>query len=701
MVYVLLITADPRHLLVLEQLVVETVEWRLVENIQEACLILDRSEEFPVLVLVGNEMRPDLAQLIRRTKKASRQKIPVVVMIEDLAQRSLVFEQGADDFLLLPLHKAEVNARIRQYLESTEIARMQAEVQITSDHTAWMLLITAFTAEGRRQDAIFSQIIQQIIHLMSADGGELWLLSEDGQSLYLATALFNSPFPIHRPRWCPKGKGWIGQAAERSETLVISKLCASLFPDLPPDFFPEELNYCSVLAISLRTKMKNVGVLALYQKHPAAFARHEIHMLEENLFLLSTQIANIQMMESLRRYAEQQHILYEMSQQISHGLDLHTTLNRATQWLGRLSDVEIGVIWLASEFGDRFEAAAVLGAPLPEMALVIENDDRIPDAGPVVLNDPAHEFYLPVIFSILDIIPLNVLVLPMKQRGKMLGMVTLFNKISGPFEQVEIGLLMTAIEMIAISISNAKLFTQTITLIEERERLHKQAIQTERLRTIGRLTASLAHEVNNPMQAIRGALTLALEDIDNPEELKEYLTLSLQETDRVVKLVSRMRQLYHPSSDQMDAIQVTNLLREVFEISKDELNGQRVKITPAFPLHSPIIYGIANQIHLAFLSILLSLLEAMGTVGGGVLAVSVHDLRTSVKVEFATQTPIGAPLGLEQSVESNEHELRLQEPIYGLSPVIELLSANSGKMDILRQDGKTILKVEFSKGAAF
>lgn len=701
MMNILLITSNPAYPLVFEQLAIELVEWRQVESIQEACSILERGQDLPALIVVGDESRGELLQLSRYTIKASRQKIPVVVMIEDLAQRPLIFEQGADDFLLLPLHEVEVNTRIRQYLESSEIARMQAEVQIASDHTAWMLLITAFTAEGRNQDAIFSQILQQIIHLVNADGGELWLFSEDGQSLYLATSLFNSPFPIRRPRWCLKGKGWIGQAIERSEPLVIDSLCAALFPDLSPDFFPEELNECSVLAIGLRTKMKNVGVLALYQKCPTVFAQHEVRMLEKNVFLLAIQIANIQMMESLRRYAEQQHILYEMSQQISLGLDLHTTLNRATQWLGRLSNVEIGLIWLANEFGDHFEAAAVMGAPLPETTLMIENDGRIPNSGPVVLSDPAQEFYLPAIFSILDIIPLNVLILPMKQRGQMMGMVTLFNKISGPFEQVEIGLLMTAIEMIAISISNAKLFTQTITLIEERERLHRQAIQTERLRTIGRLTASLAHEVNNPMQAIRGALTLALEDIHNPEELKEYLTLSLQETERVVKLVNRMRQLYHPSSDQFDAIQVTNLLREVFEISKDELNGQRVKVTLALPLHSPIIYGIANQIHLAFLSIFLSLTEAMGAVGGGVLAVSVHDLRTSVTVEFATQTPIGAPLGLEQSVESNEHELRLQEPIYGLSPVIELLSANSGKMDILRQDGKTILKVGFTKGAAF
>jgi len=54
--------------------------------------------------------------------------------------------------------------------------------------------------------------------------------------------------------------------------------------------------------------------------------------------------------------------------------------------------------------------------------------------------------------------------------------------------------------------------------------------QTERQATLGRLTASLIHEINNPMASIQGMLKLASEDPANSAQVKTYLEMSLQET---------------------------------------------------------------------------------------------------------------------------------------------------------------------------
>ena len=54
----------------------------------------------------------------------------------------------------------------------------------------------------------------------------------------------------------------------------------------------------------------------------------------------------------------------------------------------------------------------------------------------------------------------------------------------------------------------------------------EQMLTQERLITIGRLTPGIMHEINNPLQVIRGALQLAQDDIDKPVVLQEYITIS-------------------------------------------------------------------------------------------------------------------------------------------------------------------------------
>ncbi len=287
----------------------------------------------------------------------------------------------------------------------------------------------------------------------------------------------------------------------------------------------------------------------------------------------------------------------------------------------------------------------------------------------------------------------NILILPMHHGRQVMGMVVILNLEAAQFSESELTLLTTAGKLIAISIGNARLYEQTLRIIEERERLHQQALQSERLRTIGRLTASLAHEINNPMQAIRGALTLAMEELDNPTELQDYIRLSQQETDRVVKLVSRMRQLYHPSSDQLETVNIPALIYETLETTLDEMQRQRVKMQVNLPPDFPTITAILNQAHLAFLSVALHLIDAVGAAGGGEINISGWHGDQKIWIDFSTSAPIEPAGSLRGSVVSDHQPAGEVGALYGLSLTADIIAANRGSIEIKQMGQSTVLRV--------
>jgi nitrogen-specific signal transduction histidine kinase len=264
---------------------------------------------------------------------------------------------------------------------------------------------------------------------------------------------------------------------------------------------------------------------------------------------------------------------------------------------------------------------------------------------------------------------------------------SLINKLGNEFDSNDLKLLTTAVEMIAVAIGNAHLYARTIALMDERERLHRQVIQTERLATVGRLTASLSHEINNPMQAIKGAMTLALEDLNDVPSLREYIQLSLDQSDRVVQLVNRMKEIYRPHSDAPELVNITHLLQEMLIVANKAISRQNVSVKTRLATMLPPVFGIANQLHLVFLSIALNLGDTLGN-QGRTLWIITNSLPDLVQIQFVTSAShLPTP-----TVPTVNGEI-LTEASFGLAFSRDIVQAHGGSLRITRQDGQLLFTI--------
>lgn len=218
--------------------------------------------------------------------------------------------------------------------------------------------------------------------------------------------------------------------------------------------------------------------------------------------------------------------------------------------------------------------------------------------------------------------------------------------------------------------------------------LRAQLSRRDRQATVGRLTSHICHEISNSMQATRGALALALEEPDLPPGVASYITLCQQETQRVVGLVGRMRQVYRPDLREWEPLAVESLIREAITAASEEMNNSNIRLVEEFASHLQPVSGQRDQIYLAFLSLLLNLSEAVRAAGTGELRVSLQ--MAAAYVELAIRGDIAL---LEDESASGVFppagSVTSAENFLGLSTAAEIIRRHSGSLEV-QSDGREV-----------
>jgi C4-dicarboxylate-specific signal transduction histidine kinase len=162
----------------------------------------------------------------------------------------------------------------------------------------------------------------------------------------------------------------------------------------------------------------------------------------------------------------------------------------------------------------------------------------------------------------------------------------------------------------------------TATALEStrRERRYRETqmalAHVNRVATMGQLTASITHEVNQPIAAARNNVSAALHFLDrNPpdlQEVREALAFAAKDTDRAGAVVGRMRALMQNASTRTDRVDINEAVREVIELTRGEALKNGVSVKTKFAKGLPIVTGARVQLQQVVLNLILNGLQAMG-----------------------------------------------------------------------------------------
>jgi two-component system NtrC family sensor kinase len=151
--------------------------------------------------------------------------------------------------------------------------------------------------------------------------------------------------------------------------------------------------------------------------------------------------------------------------------------------------------------------------------------------------------------------------------------------------------------------------------ITTEKQLEAQMIQSQKLSATGRLAATLAHEINNPLQAIQGCLELAHANLKDPSKQQRYLAMATAELERVATIVQRMLEFNRPAKSMQEITDVHKVMDDVLALSAKRLQHGKIVVRSEWETNVPGIRGNANQLQQVFLNLILNAIEAMPSGG--------------------------------------------------------------------------------------
>ena len=207
---------------------------------------------------------------------------------------------------------------------------------------------------------------------------------------------------------------------------------------------------------------------------------------------------------------------------------------------------------------------------------------------------------------------------------------------------------------------------------EERERLRRAQAEltyVNRVSTMGELTASLAHEIKQPIGAAvtNAEACFRLLDRDQPDilEAREAALEMVKDARRAADIIDRVRLLYQKGSSHLDAVDVNEVIQEMVMMLQNEANRHSVAIGTDFGRALPRVMADRVQLQQVLMNLILNSIEAMrGTSGeldiksqladDGQLLISITDTGVGLPTEnteqifnpFFTTKPQGTGLGL-------------------------------------------------------
>ena len=220
---------------------------------------------------------------------------------------------------------------------------------------------------------------------------------------------------------------------------------------------------------------------------------------------------------------------------------------------------------------------------------------------------------------------------------------------------------------------------QSKRLIETEENLRV----ADRLAVLGELTASLAHEVRNPLGSIRGAANLLADDKLATDEKHEIALILRQEVDRINQVVETYLGAARSNAKTKDAFELTEIINAVKNLLTEKIRKQNITFSLRLPSEPVQLTMDMNQLYQILLNILLNAMDAMDAGGTitltartrqNVLRITITDDGEGMSPEileqiwntFFTTKPNGTGLGLpivQRLVKENDGRIKLESTL--------------------------------------
>jgi signal transduction histidine kinase len=381
----------------------------------------------------------------------------------------------------------------------------------------------------------------------------------------------------------------------------------------------------SLIVAPVQSGTHKLGTISVQNNTPNAFTSEESRLLS----LLGTQAANACLLEITKNSLKETDSLYHINQELVATIDPDQLMEDVVVLLQENFGYSYVQIFIVDPDNDDFVLRAgtgEIGKKLKDMGLRIAVGDGIigyaAETGePFFTNDVDDVvFYVPN-----PLLPeaKSELSVPIKIGDKFLGMIDVQQVPPSYLTQRDLQLVSAAADQLAVALQKAILYEDLQTSLRQEQATRSQLIHSERLAVVGRLLASVSHELNNPLQAIQNALFLLKEEKGISGQGRQDLEIVISETERMSGMLDRLRTAYRPIRvEDFQPVQINNLIEDVHALVATHLRHNGISFEFLFDPDMPAIPGLVDQLRQVLLNLFMNAVDAMPK--GGMMRVTTH-----------------------------------------------------------------------------
>ncbi|MCD6296244.1 MAG: HAMP domain-containing protein [Deltaproteobacteria bacterium] len=169
-----------------------------------------------------------------------------------------------------------------------------------------------------------------------------------------------------------------------------------------------------------------------------------------------------------------------------------------------------------------------------------------------------------------------------------------------------------------------------------------EIIKTEKLASVGRLAAGVAHEIGNPIGITLGYLELLKDGNLTEEESRDFLKRIESEITRINQIIRQLLDFSRPASGEMEQTGTHDLIMETVNMLKPQPMMAHIKIRPVLQASKDAVRADPNQLKQVFLNVIINAADAMSgddvsdkDKTAGTLTIETIDMEDSIEIRFA------------------------------------------------------------------
>ncbi len=218
--------------------------------------------------------------------------------------------------------------------------------------------------------------------------------------------------------------------------------------------------------------------------------------------------------------------------------------------------------------------------------------------------------------------------IPLVSKGETVGVMAISSHSEYKFSNYHVELLSAIGNHIGVAVENVNLYEDLMSAYQELKTAQEQVVRTEKLASLGKLSATIAHEINNPLAAVLTYIKLMMKLIDRGkfkadklEDISRYLNTMESETSRCGEIVKNLLAFSRQSKITIEPQNIEDIIDKTLMLIEHDLEMKEIRLVKKIEQDLPQIQCDFKQIQQAFLNLMGNASEAMSK--GGILTVAV------------------------------------------------------------------------------